>query len=132
MTRANELVVTLKVNSILVNIFGGIMRCDVIAQGIIQAAQQLDLKIPIIVRLQGIHCDAIIELFEKIFEIIRLTRHESGRRKGSNCAISPEDFNVRQSQRSSQDGTIMASHIICLLCHILCHIQFAGFNSAVI
>uniref|UniRef100_H2ZM76 Succinyl-CoA synthetase beta chain n=1 Tax=Ciona savignyi TaxID=51511 RepID=H2ZM76_CIOSA len=41
------------VNSILVNIFGGIMRCDVIAQGIIQAAQQLDLKIPIIVRLQG-------------------------------------------------------------------------------
>uniref|UniRef100_A0A6F9DTB5 Succinate--CoA ligase [ADP-forming] subunit beta, mitochondrial n=1 Tax=Phallusia mammillata TaxID=59560 RepID=A0A6F9DTB5_9ASCI len=41
------------VNSILVNIFGGIMRCDIIAQGIIQAAQSLDLRIPIIVRLQG-------------------------------------------------------------------------------
>lgn len=42
-----------KVHAILVNIFGGIMRCDVIAQGIIKAAQELDLKIPIVVRLQG-------------------------------------------------------------------------------
>ncbi|XP_060570955.1 succinate--CoA ligase [ADP-forming] subunit beta, mitochondrial-like [Ruditapes philippinarum] len=41
------------VNSILVNIFGGIMRCDVIAQGIVQAGETLDLKIPIVVRLQG-------------------------------------------------------------------------------
>jgi len=38
---------------ILVNIFGGIMRCDVIAKGIIQAARSLDLKIPLVVRLEG-------------------------------------------------------------------------------
>jgi hypothetical protein len=44
-----------QVNAILVNIFGGIMRCDVIAQGIIEAARTLDLKIPIVVRLQGKH-----------------------------------------------------------------------------
>jgi hypothetical protein len=37
----------------LVNIFGGIMRCDVIAQGIIEAAKELKLKVPIVVRLQG-------------------------------------------------------------------------------
>lgn len=42
-----------KVQAILVNIFGGIMRCDVIAEGIIQAAKTLDLKTPIICRLQG-------------------------------------------------------------------------------
>lgn len=42
-----------KVQAILVNIFGGIMRCDVIAEGIIMAAKTLSLKIPIIVRLQG-------------------------------------------------------------------------------
>ncbi|XP_071949423.1 succinate--CoA ligase [ADP-forming] subunit beta, mitochondrial-like [Antedon mediterranea] len=41
------------VNAILVNIFGGIMRCDVIAQGIIAAASDLSLKIPIVCRLQG-------------------------------------------------------------------------------
>lgn len=42
-----------KVRAILVNIFGGIMRCDVIAEGIIQATKTLNLKIPVICRLQG-------------------------------------------------------------------------------
>jgi len=42
-----------QVNAILVNIFGGIMRCDVIAQGVIAAAEELSLQIPIVVRLQG-------------------------------------------------------------------------------
>lgn len=44
----------LQVNAILVNIFGGIMRCDVIAQGIVAAAEQLNMKVPIVVRLQGV------------------------------------------------------------------------------
>merc|ERR1712233_81618 len=42
-----------KVNALLVNIFGGIMRCDVIAGGIIAAARELNLSPPIVVRLQG-------------------------------------------------------------------------------
>uniref|UniRef100_A0A0N4Z3K8 Succinate--CoA ligase [ADP-forming] subunit beta, mitochondrial n=1 Tax=Parastrongyloides trichosuri TaxID=131310 RepID=A0A0N4Z3K8_PARTI len=42
-----------RVHAILVNIFGGIVRCDVIAQGIINAAKSLNLKLPIVVRLQG-------------------------------------------------------------------------------
>jgi len=42
-----------KVKSILVNIFGGIMRCDVIATGIVQAAKELGLKKPVVVRLEG-------------------------------------------------------------------------------
>ncbi|CAH8461247.1 unnamed protein product [Dicrocoelium dendriticum] len=42
-----------KVHAILVNIFGGIMRCDVIAQGIVAAATELNIKVPIVVRLQG-------------------------------------------------------------------------------
>ncbi|KAJ8012977.1 hypothetical protein DPEC_G00048480 [Dallia pectoralis] len=46
-----------KVQAILVNIFGGIMRCDIIAQGIIMAVTDLDLKIPIVVRLQGSRVD---------------------------------------------------------------------------
>jgi succinyl-CoA synthetase beta subunit len=41
------------VRTILVNIFGGIMRCDVIAMGILQAAKKLHLKKPIVIRLQG-------------------------------------------------------------------------------
>jgi len=46
-----------KVNAILVNIFGGIMRCDVIAEGIIAAARELNLTTPIVVRLQGTNVD---------------------------------------------------------------------------
>eukprot|EP00069_Balaena_mysticetus_P016195 bmy_09600T0 len=46
-----------KVLSILVNIFGGIMRCDVIAQGIVMAVKDLEIKIPIVVRLQGTRVD---------------------------------------------------------------------------
>merc|ERR1711978_576747 len=46
-----------KVNAIMVNIFGGIMRCDVIAEGIIAAAKELKLATPIVVRLQGTKVD---------------------------------------------------------------------------
>merc|ERR1711894_764165 len=46
-----------KVNAIMVNIFGGIMRCDVIAEGIIAAARELNLSTPIVVRLQGTNVD---------------------------------------------------------------------------
>merc|ERR1712212_917146 len=46
-----------KVNALLVNIFGGIMRCDVIAEGIIAAARELKLMTPIVVRLQGTMVD---------------------------------------------------------------------------
>jgi succinyl-CoA synthetase beta subunit len=42
-----------QVTAVLVNIFGGIMRCDIIAKGIIAAVSQLNLNIPLVVRLQG-------------------------------------------------------------------------------
>ena len=41
------------VKAVLVNIFGGIMKCDVIAEGVIQAAKEIELKIPVVVRLEG-------------------------------------------------------------------------------
>jgi succinyl-CoA synthetase beta subunit len=41
------------VKAILVNIFGGIMKCDVIAAGIVKACQELTLQIPLVVRLEG-------------------------------------------------------------------------------
>ncbi|XP_051158508.1 succinate--CoA ligase [ADP-forming] subunit beta, mitochondrial isoform X2 [Leptopilina boulardi] len=46
-----------RVDALLVNIFGGIMRCDVIAEGIIAATKELDLRIPVVVRLQGTNVD---------------------------------------------------------------------------
>ena len=46
-----------KVKAILVNIFGGIMKCDVIAEGVIAAAKELDLSVPLVVRLEGTNVD---------------------------------------------------------------------------
>lgn len=46
-----------RVKAILVNIFGGIMRCDIIAEGIIAAAKEAALKIPLVVRLQGTNAE---------------------------------------------------------------------------
>jgi succinyl-CoA synthetase beta subunit len=41
------------VKAILINIFGGILRCDRVANGIIQAAKNIDMKLPMVIRLQG-------------------------------------------------------------------------------
>ena len=46
------------VKGILVNIFGGIMKCDVIARGIIAAAKNVEIKVPLVVRLEGTNVDA--------------------------------------------------------------------------
>ncbi len=50
------------VKGILVNIFGGIMKCDIIAEGIVAAAKELSLKVPLVVRLEGTN----VELGKKI------------------------------------------------------------------
>jgi succinyl-CoA synthetase beta subunit len=46
-----------KVESILVNIFGGIVRCDLIAEGIISAVREVDISVPVIVRLEGTNAE---------------------------------------------------------------------------
>ena len=46
-----------KLKAILVNIFGGIMKCDVIASGVVTAARQVGLKVPLVVRLEGTNVD---------------------------------------------------------------------------
>ncbi len=45
------------VQGILVNIFGGIMKCDIIAEGVISASREVGLKVPLVVRLQGTNVD---------------------------------------------------------------------------
>jgi succinyl-CoA synthetase beta subunit len=51
-----------KVKAILVNIFGGIMKCDIIAEGIIAAARELELQVPLVVRLEGTNVERGREL----------------------------------------------------------------------
>ncbi len=53
------------VKGILVNIFGGIMRCDIIANGIIEAAKTVNLSVPLVVRLEGTNVDLGKEILAK-------------------------------------------------------------------
>jgi len=53
------------VKGILINIFGGIMRCDVIAQGVLDAAKETNLKVPLVVRLAGTNFKEGKELLDK-------------------------------------------------------------------
>jgi len=53
------------VKVVLVNIFGGIVRCDIVAQGVIAAAKNVDLKIPVVVRLEGTNAAEGLKLIEE-------------------------------------------------------------------
>src|SRR5271170_5739926 len=46
-----------RVKGVLINIFGGIMRCDVLAQGVVEAAKQVNLTVPLVVRMEGTNVD---------------------------------------------------------------------------
>ena len=50
---------------ILVNIFGGIMKCDIIAEGIIAAAKEVSLQVPLVVRLEGTNVELGKEILAK-------------------------------------------------------------------
>jgi len=53
------------VKAVLVNIFGGIMKCDVIANGVVAAARQVGLKVPLVVRLQGTNVELGNQILKK-------------------------------------------------------------------
>ena len=82
------------VEGILVNIFGGIMRCDVIAEGVVAAAREVNLHVPLVVRLEGTN----VELGKKILKESGLQDHlggESRRRR-------------REDRQGRQGGQLMA------------------------
>ena len=53
------------VKGILINIFGGIVRCDRVANGVVQAVQEMDLDFPIVVRLEGTNADAAKKILDE-------------------------------------------------------------------
>ena len=71
------------VKSIFVNIFGGIVRCDRIANGILQATQQVEVNVPVIVRLDGTNAQEAAEILKNanIKNIIPATDLADGAKK---------------------------------------------------
>ena len=78
-----------KVKAVLINIFGGILRCDILARGVLAAAEKRGIKVPLIVRLEGTNVDEgrkILENSDLEFLVARdmaeaadlVTKHVSG------------------------------------------------------
>jgi hypothetical protein len=91
-----------KVKGILVNIFGGIMKCDTIANGVIAAAKEVNLSVPLVVRMKGTNED----LGKKILGLRsadHLRRHHGrSRRPRSSLRSSKEPSNVHPDQQRHQ------------------------------
>ena len=65
-TAAFKLILSDKnVKGILINIFGGIMRCDILAQGVVDAANEINLSVPLVVRLAGTNFQEGKKILEK-------------------------------------------------------------------
>ncbi|MDR2696528.1 MAG: ADP-forming succinate--CoA ligase subunit beta [Deltaproteobacteria bacterium] len=54
-----------RVRGILINIFGGILRCDIVAEGVVQAAKNLDLKLPVVIRMEGTNVEAARRILDE-------------------------------------------------------------------
>ncbi|TVS10965.1 MAG: ADP-forming succinate--CoA ligase subunit beta [Wenzhouxiangella sp.] len=78
-----------KVKAILVNIFGGIVRCDLIAEGIINAVSDIDVDVPVVVRLEGTNVDEGKQLLaDSGFAIIPADDLNDGARKAVEAAAA--------------------------------------------
>tara|TARA_Y100001970_G_scaffold158669_1_gene194032 strand:+ start:9088 stop:10272 length:1185 start_codon:yes stop_codon:yes gene_type:complete len=76
------------VKSILINIFGGIVRCDRVANGVVQAVKELGLKVPVIVRLAGTNAELAKEILENSdVEIIPANNLEDAAEKAVSVAL---------------------------------------------
>jgi len=65
-TAAFELILSnQRVRAVLVNIFGGIVRCDLIAEGVIQAVKKVGVRVPVVVRLEGTNAEAARAMLER-------------------------------------------------------------------
>ncbi len=75
------------VRAVLINIFGGIMRCDVVAEGVVAAAKKVGVTVPVVVRLEG-------------------TNVEEGRRILESSGL---DFQVAQGMRDAAEKVVAAA-----------------------
>ena len=111
-----------KVTAIFVNIFGGIVRCDAIATGLIQVVQSMNLRIPIIARLQGTNMEAAHKLINesgmKIFSIDDLqnaaekaVQFSKVVKMGKFCLLSSRCFKLLTCTRQPVTSTSVSSSL---------------------
>ena len=85
------------VKAILVNIFGGIMRCDIIAEGIVEAVKEINLEKPLVVRLEGTNVEEGKKILENSgLDIIAATDLEEAAEKIVKVVEGNKDVNINK------------------------------------
>ena len=85
------------VKAVLINIFGGIVRCDRVANGIIEAVKELDLNVPVVVRLEGTNADIAKELLGNAdLDIIPASSLADAAEKVVNAATGETNGNINR------------------------------------
>lgn len=75
-----------KVKVLMINIFGGITRCDDVARGLITALEQVDVKIPIVVRLAGTNSEEGLKILQETTDLITVKTMEGAAEKAIECS----------------------------------------------
>jgi len=92
-----------KVKAILVNIFGGIMKCDTIAQGIIEVAKKIRIKVPVVVRLEGTNFEKGRNLISKAkFNLIAASDMEDAAKKAVEAATTRKTRSIKKTKVSKK------------------------------
>ena len=98
------------VKAVLINIFGGILRCDVLAQGVIAAVKELGVPVPIVIRMEGTNVDEGKRLLQRERDELHDRRlHGRGRRQGR--AAGGIELRHDASSRRSPSSFVIASRI---------------------
>ena len=88
-----------RVKAILVNIFGGIMKCDTIAQGIIEVAKKIKIKVPVIIRLEGTNFEKGRNLISKAkFNLIPASDMEDAAKKAVEAATARKTKTIKKTK----------------------------------
>ena len=98
-----------KVKAVLINIFGGILRCDVLAQGVIAAVQELGVPVPIVIRMEGTNVDEGKRLLRESGDELH-DRGLDGRGReegGATCRITAATKHEDTKNRISSDSSCL-------------------------
>ena len=104
------------VKAVFVNIFGGILRCDVLASGVVKATKELKFKVPVVIRMEGTNVKQGQEILHNWPQFHRRERDERRRGKSGRarrrCPVSGLVEDARICRTHGREGTFHAQQMI--------------------
>ena len=110
------------VKGVLVNIFGGIMKCDTIAEGVLTAVREVGLEVPLVVRLAGTNVELgkkiLDQVAEVVADVVNLYQEATGQRGITLRAVIDENVTIGDGTRIWHFSHVLPNSIIGERCNI--------------